>query len=468
MRTKTLHLWECVCADHHSHAVVAAGGKLMQQREHVWGHLLSSPKYIQEQQQQLQHRLEAAQQQLSEQQQHQVYAWLAAGSDWLQLLLGNAGPNSSMSSSAEGQDAARPSVVGSAAPNRAATTSASNAGDIMQACSSKDSDSSSKHAPANRLALRMLGLSLSAGDSQQQVLEVMLTWGPEADMQTLSGEPRLAARKLLAAALGVPLTSVLLRGVHTTPSGALHLEAHLVYTVEHQDAVTALMSRCGVTPQVADTSTKQLPALRLPHVAHTAEGVPAAAALALKDDGRVVADDGEYACLRLQACRVVAAPQVSLDVASNTAATDQAVGQSTKQPASEGQRGASSHKHLQQQQAQQQQQEQQQLPHNSKCLAAVHPPTTPLEPEATLLMGEAQQPLVTTQAREAALVSPETPEVSLALPLPYAHYQLTTADGRPLERPDKHPFCFSRVMYSPQDCGVSEEVWAQMEGLGCR
>jgi hypothetical protein len=36
------------------------------------------------------------------------------------------------------------------------------------------------------------------------------------------------------------------------------------------------------------------------------------------------------------------------------------------------------------------------------------------------------------------------------LPLPYAHYSLVRADGRPLERPDKHPFSLSRVVYDPR------------------
>jgi hypothetical protein len=34
-----------------------------------------------------------------------------------------------------------------------------------------------------------------------------------------------------------------------------------------------------------------------------------------------------------------------------------------------------------------------------------------------------------------------------ALPLPYVHYSLVAADGRPLERPDKHPFALTRVLY---------------------
>jgi hypothetical protein len=33
------------------------------------------------------------------------------------------------------------------------------------------------------------------------------------------------------------------------------------------------------------------------------------------------------------------------------------------------------------------------------------------------------------------------------LPLPYGHYSLVHADGRPLQRPDKHPFALSRVFY---------------------
>ena len=32
----------------------------------------------------------------------------------------------------------------------------------------------------------------------------------------------------------------------------------------------------------------------------------------------------------------------------------------------------------------------------------------------------------------------------LELALPYGSYRLTRADGAPLERTDKHPFCMSR------------------------
>jgi hypothetical protein len=37
--------------------------------------------------------------------------------------------------------------------------------------------------------------------------------------------------------------------------------------------------------------------------------------------------------------------------------------------------------------------------------------------------------------------------VSAVIPLPYAHYRLVREDGRALERPDKHPFALSRVLY---------------------
>jgi hypothetical protein len=444
-----------------------AGGKPTQQQGHVLGQLLSSPKYIQEQQQQLQHQLETAQQQLLEQQQHQVYAWLAAGSDWLQLLLSSQETSSSMSSSAEGADTAGPPRVCPPTPGRAMTTTSSHADDSMQEVSNKDSASSAKQSPASSLALRMLGLSPSGGDSQQQVLVVRLTWAPEADMQTLTGEQRLAARKLLAAVLGVPLTSVLLKGVHSTPSGGLRLEADLVYTRQHQEQVTAFLSRCGGTPEAVVSSTSQPAALRLPQLSHTTEGVPAAAALVPDDAGLVDADDGEVACLRLQACSVAAvkAPMVHLGVANTTAGSSPAAGQSAQQVASESRWDGPSQQQLQKQQQQQQQQEQ--LAHGSKCLPAAHPPPTAQESDAATMTGEGQQSLVTSQA-QAVVTAPEPQEVSLALSLPYAHYQLVTADGRPLERPHKHPFCFSRVMYSPQDCGVSEEVWVQLEGLGCR
>jgi hypothetical protein len=36
------------------------------------------------------------------------------------------------------------------------------------------------------------------------------------------------------------------------------------------------------------------------------------------------------------------------------------------------------------------------------------------------------------------------------IPLPYAHYRLVHEDGRAVERPDKHPFALSRVLYDPR------------------
>jgi len=51
--------------------------------------------------------------------------------------------------------------------------------------------------------------------------------------------------------------------------------------------------------------------------------------------------------------------------------------------------------------------------------------------------------------------------------LPYATYCLVTAEGRPLERPDKHPFCMSRVVFSAAERG-GEEVWVQLADGSCR
>lgn len=47
----------------------------------------------------------------------------------------------------------------------------------------------------------------------------------------------------------------------------------------------------------------------------------------------------------------------------------------------------------------------------------------------------------------------------MEIALPYKHYKLVTADGRGLERRDKHPFCMSRVYYTRDE--RPEEVWAE-------
>lgn len=54
----------------------------------------------------------------------------------------------------------------------------------------------------------------------------------------------------------------------------------------------------------------------------------------------------------------------------------------------------------------------------------------------------------------------------LELELPYRMYRLVRGDGGALERPEKHPFCMSRVFYD----GVErpEEAWAQLADGSCR
>lgn len=50
--------------------------------------------------------------------------------------------------------------------------------------------------------------------------------------------------------------------------------------------------------------------------------------------------------------------------------------------------------------------------------------------------------------------------------LPYRMYRLVRGDGGALERPDKHPFCMSRVFYDGVD--RPEEAWAQLADGSCR
>ncbi|EIE23252.1 hypothetical protein COCSUDRAFT_63608 [Coccomyxa subellipsoidea C-169] len=54
----------------------------------------------------------------------------------------------------------------------------------------------------------------------------------------------------------------------------------------------------------------------------------------------------------------------------------------------------------------------------------------------------------------------------LELEVPYRMYRLTRGDGGALERPDKHPFCMSRVFYDGVD--RPEEAWAQLVDGSCR
>ncbi len=54
----------------------------------------------------------------------------------------------------------------------------------------------------------------------------------------------------------------------------------------------------------------------------------------------------------------------------------------------------------------------------------------------------------------------------LELELPYRMYKLVRGDGGALERPEKHPFCMSRVFYD--GVGRPEEAWTQLADGSCR
>ena len=45
-------------------------------------------------------------------------------------------------------------------------------------------------------------------------------------------------------------------------------------------------------------------------------------------------------------------------------------------------------------------------------------------------------------------------------------YRLVRADGRAAERPNKHPFCMSRVYYDATE--KPEEVWTEIADGSCR
>lgn len=55
----------------------------------------------------------------------------------------------------------------------------------------------------------------------------------------------------------------------------------------------------------------------------------------------------------------------------------------------------------------------------------------------------------------------------LELELPYRMYRLVAADGTALERPEKHPFCMSRVFYNGVD-RPGPEAWAELADGSCR
>jgi hypothetical protein len=67
---------------------------------------------------------------------------------------------------------------------------------------------------------------------------------------------------------------------------------------------------------------------------------------------------------------------------------------------------------------------------------------------------------VDSRHQELAAVGTRDLSASAVIQLPYAHYSLVGEDGRPLERPDKHPFALSRVMYDAR-CVV---VWRAAAG----
>jgi len=67
-------------------------------------------------------------------------------------------------------------------------------------------------------------------------------------------------------------------------------------------------------------------------------------------------------------------------------------------------------------------------------------------------------------------------QLALPLPLPYSQYRLVTAAGQPVERPNKHPFCMSRVHYKTSGGGStaggmgsgSTAVWYEHADGSCR
>jgi len=80
-----------------------------------------------------------------------------------------------------------------------------------------------------------------------------------------------------------------------------------------------------------------------------------------------------------------------------------------------------------------------------ECLGAT---TVTVEAPA---LSVASRDVVATNSSSAELSVVEhdgVPDAAAAvIPLPYAHYRLVGEDGRMLERPDKHPFALSRVLY---------------------
>ncbi|KAK9866397.1 hypothetical protein WJX84_007801 [Apatococcus fuscideae] len=62
------------------------------------------------------------------------------------------------------------------------------------------------------------------------------------------------------------------------------------------------------------------------------------------------------------------------------------------------------------------------------------------------------------------LTRPTQPKTDLELP--YKMYRLVRADGKAVERPNKHPFCMSRVYYDATE--KPEEVWTEVADGSCR
>ncbi|GBF98648.1 hypothetical protein Rsub_11642 [Raphidocelis subcapitata] len=104
--------------------------------------------------------------------------------------------------------------------------------------------------------------------------------------------------------------------------------------------------------------------------------------------------------------------------------------------------------------------------HLQPAVAAPQPPFAAAAPT------ELPCDLGAAAAASASAVAPPAPPARLPLALPYARYRLVSASGAPVERPDKHPFCMSRVHYAAAAAAASsapsDPVWFEPADGSCR
>lgn len=303
------------------------------------------------------------------------------------------------------------------------------------------------------------------------LLDITLTWPLHGSPAALPTARRVALLAALAAAAGVPLTAVSLEGMQVARpavSKQACLKARLVL-----DAAASMDARCAQPCEAAaleadaareastraGTSPMPVQGPPQPQQLHPPQGdAPAgglAGALHVLGSPQMLAAaaaaagadaDVQQLLLRCEACVTVAgAGSAEVQAQRVEGATNLSADSSPSCSTAANAQGAGGKHHLQQ-------------------LASSS--VEPAQPEEGKLALTPTPPSASSADSEGVQLTAAAPPPP-APTGPYTYYSLVTAEGRPLERPDKHPFCMSRVLYAASE-RPSEEAWAQMADGTCR